>query len=87
MCLLKRIEAHERVAHGVECDCCESLTPVRGPTSMPEGYYVVLERVTEAGNRLSSDQLFFCSKECLIDAMKWHTSALYSKNPRGKAPS
>jgi hypothetical protein len=80
---MSRVKAVELVATGLQCDRvgCEVLTPTRNESSMSTpGFYFPaggLVRVTDHGNvRTNPEELFFHSKECLLDAMKWQLSSL-----------
>jgi hypothetical protein len=70
---MARIEAVERVAHGLACDTngCDVIVPVRNPTSKCEGYYVTVERVTEALNHYITEELFFHSKDCMLATLTY----------------
>jgi hypothetical protein len=38
---------------------------------MPEGYHIHIRRVTAAHKHRVSGALFFCSKDCLLDGMRY----------------
>lgn len=77
---MARIEAVELVAYGLKCDNthCDTLVPTRNSTSKVQGYYLAgFERVGDSGySAKAKEELFFCSKECLVEAMKWQISRL-----------
>jgi hypothetical protein len=76
-----KITAVERIAHGVMCDRCESITPVANEASRAKGYYVKLWRVTEY-HEYVSEELFFDTKECMLEALRWQTSAMTTTKVR-----
>lgn len=74
-----KIKAKELVAHGWSCDdlTCDTVTPVRNSESRAPGYYIDIERVTDGMvRRVNRDQLFFCSKECMLNALEFQFSSM-----------
>lgn len=68
----------EVVQHAYQCEWCEAVVPVSSfdPKDMPEGYFLQLRRVTAARNHSRSGLLFFCTKDCLLEGLRYQASAL-----------
>ena len=79
-----RITAKEIVAYGLQCDRsgCPKLFHVRNENSKVDGFYVTVgqwsDARTKSGHYKQSRELFFCSKTCLLEAMQWQLSSLYT---------
>ena len=71
-----RVEAV--LAFGIQCDRCEEIVATAHDKDRPEGYYIApqgLVRVTQAKKRRTNTQeLYLCSKECLIEFVKYNIS-------------
>lgn len=68
----------EVVQHAFECDGCGTIVKAEShePKDMPTGYHVHMRRVTAAHKHKVSGPLFFCSKDCLVNAMQFQISHL-----------
>jgi hypothetical protein len=81
---MAKVEGVRLVAHGMLCDAatCEVILPMQSTVSRPPGYYVVMRRVTEANHEDETDELFFHTKDCMLEALKWQASALMHRRLR-----
>lgn len=68
----------EVVEYAFKCDGCDSITKAKShdPEHMPAGYHIHLRRVTFALKHLVSGALYFCCKDCLVNAMQYQISSL-----------
>lgn len=66
-----KITAVEVIAHGYECDNCHKVTAKESRHKENEGYFIKskgFRRVTDFGHTSTNiDEMYFCSKECLIN--------------------
>lgn len=63
----------EKTIVGYQCERCEAVSPADSvfDDDKPEGYFLSIERVTEAQNHYRSEMLYLCTKECLIDYFQY----------------
>lgn len=70
-----------QVTEGIECYTCEKVVPKPPPFSKsngyPEGFHIVLTRITDALN-VSTGEAYFCTKDCLLEGIRWHASHIYN---------
>ena len=66
------------VEYSFTCDNCSRDIKAKShdPGDMPEGYHLHVRRVTAHHNHYVSGPLFFCTKDCLLNAMSYGISSL-----------
>ena len=59
------------------CEGCDNLVPVATPfqADKPAGYFINLRRVTAARNHSITEELYLCTKDCMIEYMQHGISA------------
>ena len=71
-----------QVTEGVQCWTCEKVVPKPPPfgksNGYPEGYHIVLTRITEALNA-ATGEAYFCTKDCLLEGLKFGASHIYNQ--------
>lgn len=66
-----------KTMHGYECARCERFVEATGPfdADKPTGYFIRIERVTEAQRHYVTDEVFLCDKDCLVDFVQYGISS------------
>lgn len=66
------------VEYAFVCDDCGNRVQAAShePKDMPTGYHLHVRRVTDRHHHSVSGPLFFCTKDCLINAMRFRISHL-----------